>query len=115
MIITFDTQNEEEVLEVALLLQNMKVTLEVPTAVETPKDDETPVVTKKVAKTPLKTTEKAIKPTESKVTLGELKELAKTKVTTSDRETVKKIISEYAPKLAEVKPEDYAALAEKLA
>ncbi len=44
------------------------------------------------------------------ITLVDLKERAKNKVSTSSRETVKKLISKYAEKLAEVKKADYIAL-----
>ncbi len=71
--------------------------------------DATPTIPekKKAAKKPV---EKTVT-----VTLAQLKELAKVKVGATDRETVKAIISEFAPKLAEVKEADYQALSEKLA
>jgi len=120
MKITFDTQSENEVHEVVGLLKNMgvlrvrrqdevEVTPESKSKVGTsPKEDKTiPESTPKSKKTPEPEKETAI-------TLADLKELAKNKVTSSSRGEVKKIISEFAEKLAEVKPEDYVKLAEKL-
>jgi len=120
MLVTFNTKDENEVQEVVTLLENMgmskvgrleevDVTPESKPKVDTsPKEDKTiPESTPKSKKTP--------KPEkEAVITLADLKELAKNKVATSSRDEVKKIISEFAEKLAEVKPEDYVKLAEKL-
>ncbi len=51
---------------------------------------------------------------EPTITLGELKELAKSAVIKTDRITVKNTIAEFAPKLSEVKEADYDKLAESL-
>ena len=68
----------------------------------------------KAAEEPKKTPAKKA-PKEVKVTLADLKELAKQKVISVGREKVKAIIAEFADKLAEVKESDYVELAEKLA
>ena len=50
------------------------------------------------------------KPRAKKITLAELKDLAKDKVTKTDRITVKNCIGKYGEKLTEVKESDYEAL-----
>ena len=120
MKITFDTQNTEEVIEVALLLQNMKIVLETPTkkaVKQTEKLIEEPKPKKATQSTPKvkKVTEEA--PTETKetaISLADLKESAKDAVGRTDREKVKAVISEFADKLANVDEADYGKLYKKL-
>lgn len=100
MKITFDTKNEEEVAEVLALIGGESKS-KVGTEPKKQKPNPKPTQEKKEAVAP-------------DIKLEDLKELAKNKVKTSGREKVKEIIAEYAPKLAEVKTEDYAELALKL-
>ena len=117
MVITFNRQNINEVIEVAetirsILEKGSDVVPETNAEVSTsPQKEETiakPTQEKKVAEEP----EKA--PTKNEVSLGDLKETAKDAVGRSSRETVKKVISKYGSKLTEVKESDYAALASEL-
>ena len=104
MKITFDTLNEKEVAEVLSLLapeSKSKVGTE-------PKEDKTiPKPTPKPKSEPKPKVEATIK-------LADLKESAKNAVTRSSREDVKKTISEFAEKLAEVAEADFGKLYKKL-
>lgn len=120
LTITLDTNKIEDMVEAVTLLNSYSVKLVTPTAKkEVVKPTETVVEEPKPSKPIPKATptpKKASKPSpEKSVSLADLKDLAKAKVGTSDRETVKAIIAEFAPKLSEVKESDYSKLAEKLA
>ena len=113
MKIIFNTEDKEQVQEVAQLLSTMGVTIN-PIGVEEPKTKKaTPSVPKeeKPVEEPKKTpTKKPVGKAKSGITLANLKESAKNAVTRSSREDVKKAIGNYAEKLAEVSEEDYGKL-----
>lgn len=119
MKVTFDTQNEVEVKEVATLLGLLgEVPVETKTEVAV-KQTETAVEDTKEAEpipkpTQVKKRAPRAKKEEVKVTLADLKELAKNKSTSAGREAVKEVISNYGGKLADVKTTDYQALSEDL-
>lgn len=107
MIITFNTQNNEELQEVVTLLENMGMSKA--GRLDTPEklvEDKTPKKNTEPKPEPKKAVE-AIK-------LADLKEAAKNAVTRSSREDVKKTIGEFAEKLAEVDEADYGKVYKKL-
>lgn len=128
MKITFDTNNLEEVTEVATYLERLLTgavvkltdTVEEPEThvdeVETPEGmvEVTPEV--KTAPEPTEEPKPKRKPKAKKpsISLQDLKDLAKDQVPVIGRTKVKEIISEYADKLTEVKESDYEALATAL-
>lgn len=109
MQITFDTKNKEEVAEVVLFLTTIGVTLTETIVEETEKKKTTPTIPKEK-----KAVEPKSEPQKSEIKLADLKESAKNAVTRSSREDVKKTISEFAEKLAEVNETDYGKLYKKL-
>lgn len=113
MKVTFDTQNAEEVIEVALLLGSMKITLDTP-PVKTPSAPKVEKVIPKATPAPKKAPTPSKPKGEITVTLGDLKDLAKDKAQSSGRDAVKNTIGEFAPKLTEVKVADYLPLCEAL-
>ena len=119
MKVTFDTLSEKEVNEVVDLLQNMgMVQVPVEQKAETPRkstakssktEKESPAIPtqpEEVSEAP----EPSEKQVEKAPTLSELKDIAKTTVTKTDRMTVKSCIGKYGDKLTDVKESDYAAL-----
>lgn len=133
MVITFNTQNVNEVMEVAEVVRNIlvgqseeavsttEVGVEATNEVEVisePSQEKKAV--KKAPTKKAKVEEPAEEPAEEttgtvEVTLGELKETAKDAVGRSNREAVKEIIAEFGTKLTEVAEADYSALSDKLA
>ena len=120
MIVTFNTQSQIELNEVAHLLATMGLVALMP---ETMKAETPPQRKAKVAKTEKESSviptqpeevSEAPEPSEKQVekapTLSELKDIAKTMVTKTDRMTVKTCIGKYGDKLTDVKESDYAAL-----
>lgn len=119
MIVTFNTQNQDEVNEVVDLLQNMGMEhVGVMPETKTPPqrkakasktEKESPVIS-----TQLEEVSEAPEPSEKQVekapTLSELKDIAKAMVTKTDRMTVKNCIGKYGDKLTDVQESDYAAL-----
>lgn len=129
MVITFNTQNVNEVMEVAEVVRNIlvgqseEVISPTETAVETTNEVEVspePTQEKKTVKKAPTKKAKVEEPAEEttgtvEVTLAELKETAKDAVGRSNREAVKEIIAEFGTKLTEVAEADYSALSDKLA
>lgn len=118
MKITFDTNNLEEVTEVATYLERLLTELQAKATTSPKKEEVIPEVTPEVETSPEPTEEpkakrkpKAKKPS---ISLQDLKDLAKDQVPVIGRTKVKEIISEYADKLTEVKESDYEALATAL-
>ena len=129
MVITFNTQNVNEVMEVAEVVRNIlvgqseEVISPTETAVKTTNEVEVspePTQEKKAVKKAPTKKAKVEEPAEEttgtvEVTLAELKETAKDAVGRSNREAVKEIIAEFGTKLTEVAEADYSALSDKLA
>ena len=130
MKVTFDTKNAEEVMEVAILLANMKITLgieskdavkvtETPlkdtkeenTTPSIPEEENEPEKPKRKRRT--KAEIEAEKDKTTSVSLADLKEVAQTKARI-DRKKVKELISNYGEKLTDVNESDYAELLAKL-
>jgi len=85
---------------------------------ETPEKPVEPKTTPKPRKTtpkPKKDVEKPVEETkDAGISLADLKDSAKDAVGRTDREKVKNVISEFAPKLAEVDTKDFGKLYKKL-
>jgi hypothetical protein len=131
MKVTFDTLNEKEVNEVVALLQSFGMVRVDPepqspvSVTETASEDANPspvIPTQpepvseapEPSDAPVKKATRTKKASPKKVTLQEVKDLAKNMVTKTSREDVKKVISEFGEKLTEVKESDYDALVAKL-
>ena len=119
MKVTFDTKNAEEVMEVAILLANMKITLGIESK-DAVKVTETPLKDTKEENEPEKPKRKRRTKAEieaetksSDLSLADLKEVAQTKARI-DRKKVKELISNYGEKLTDVNESDYAELLAKL-
>ena len=117
--IEIDTKNIVELTEAVVLLTSFSTKMAqaeiTPTSSKKPEPIPEPEKEEKVAKKTVKVTEKATETPKSTITLADLKERAKIKVQETDRETVKATISKYAPKLAEISPDDYEKLYKDLA
>ena len=86
-----------------------------PTTPEKPVEPKTTPKPRKTTPKPKKDVEKPVEETkDAGISLADLKEKAKNKVGETDRETVKSIISKYAPKLAEVDEKDFGKLYKEL-
>lgn len=122
MKITFEinTKSQEELVEGIKLLESFRSPIHsvTETATEAPKKEKvTPSIPKeeKAVEAPVEKKAPAKKkPVETKVTVEDLKNAAKNATLRVDRVTVKNTIGEFAPKLAEVKPESYVELHAKL-
>ena len=120
MKVTFDTNNKDEVIEVSNLIQNLilrdgyspESKSEVGTEPE--KEESIPKPTPKPKSAPKPKPEPKKEETKPSITLADLKESAKNAVSRTSREDVKKVISEFAEKLAEVAEADYGKLYKEL-
>jgi len=118
MIITIDTAKKLTEVEVNLLKVLFGTTVSVKNRAETVSEATKEVKPKPEVKVELKTpsevSEKAVEPKvenkASSITLAELKALAQECVKVKDRNAVKAVINKFAPKLTEVKTDDYVAL-----
>jgi len=118
MIITIDTAKKLTEVEVNLLKVLLGTTVSVKNRAETVSEATKEVEPKPEVKSEVKTPsevsdEKVEKPVidlHTIPTLAELKTLAQECVKVKDRNAVKAVINKFAPKLTEVKTDDYVAL-----
>jgi len=118
MIITIDTSKKLAEVEVNLLKVLLGTTVSVKNRAETVSEatkevEPKPEFKSEVAKAPEPSEEKVEKPVvdlHTIPTLAELKALAQQCVKVKDRNAVKAVINKFAPKLTEVKTDDYVAL-----
>ena len=113
MKVTFDTTNQNEVLEVSNFIQNLLLqqanSTESKSKVATePKPESTKVkpkpTTKKAVEKPV---EEKVETPKQEITLTDLKERARERADTTSREKVREVISKFASKLTEVSESDY--------
>lgn len=114
MIITIDTAKKLTEVEINLLKVLLGTTVSVKNRAETVSEatkvvDPKPEVKLEV-ETPSEASEEKVEKKASSITLAELKALAQECVKVKDRNAVKAVINKFAPKLTEVKTDDYVAL-----
>lgn len=115
ILIEVDTTNLENIGEALMLLNKYADSFTSPESKQAVKRTETVVEATKKENEGVDKGEDKKEPEEAPtVTLAELKDLAKKKSDSDGRDVVKGIIGKYADKLANVKAEDYTALAKDL-